>query len=94
MPCPPPGNLPNPGMEPRSLALQVDSLLSKPPGKPILLLVRFISVSDFPGDQGTKEKNNTFSEVMYLFKNHLGAVEKAIFKMKVIFRKNIMKRLY
>ena len=29
-----PGDLPNPGMEPRSPALQTDSLLSEPPGKP------------------------------------------------------------
>ena len=28
------GYLPNPGIEPRSLALQADSSLSKPPGKP------------------------------------------------------------
>ena len=34
MPCPPPGDLPNPGIEPRSLTLQADSLLSEPPGKP------------------------------------------------------------
>ena len=34
LPCPPPGDLPNPGIEPRSPALQVDSLLSEPPGKP------------------------------------------------------------
>ena len=32
--CPPPGDLPNPGIEPRSPALQVDSLPSEPPGKP------------------------------------------------------------
>ena len=32
--CPPPGNLPNPGIELRSPALEVDSLLSEPPGKP------------------------------------------------------------
>ena len=31
MPCPPPGDLPNPGIKPRSPALQVDSLLSEPP---------------------------------------------------------------
>ena len=31
---PPPGNLPNPGIEPRAPALQADSLLSEPPGKP------------------------------------------------------------
>ena len=33
MPCSPPGDLPNPGIEPRSPALQVDSLLSEPLGK-------------------------------------------------------------
>ena len=33
--CLPPGDLPNPGIKPRSLALQVDSLLSEPPGKPM-----------------------------------------------------------
>ena len=34
--CPPPGDLPNPGIEPRSPALQADSLPSEPPGKPII----------------------------------------------------------
>ena len=34
LPCPPPGDLPNPGTEPRSSALQADSLPSEPPGKP------------------------------------------------------------
>ena len=34
LPCTPPGYLPNPGIEPRSPTLQVDSLLSEPPGKP------------------------------------------------------------
>ena len=33
LPCPPPGDLPNPGIKPRSPALQVDSLPSEPPGK-------------------------------------------------------------
>ena len=32
--CPPPGDLPNPGIKLRSPELQVDSLLSEPPGKP------------------------------------------------------------
>ena len=31
-PCPPPGDLPNPGTEPRSPVLQADSLPSEPPG--------------------------------------------------------------
>ena len=34
LPCPPPGDLPNPGIEPRSPVLQADSLLTEPPGKP------------------------------------------------------------
>ena len=33
LPCPPPGDLPNPGIEHRSPPLQVDSLPSEPPGK-------------------------------------------------------------
>ena len=33
LPCPPPGDLPNPGIEPGSPALRVDSLPSEPPGK-------------------------------------------------------------
>ena len=33
LPFPSPGNLPDPGSEPRSPALQADSLLSEPPGK-------------------------------------------------------------
>ena len=32
--CPPPGDLPNPGIEPRSPAFQANSLPSEPPGKP------------------------------------------------------------
>ena len=35
LPCHPPGDLPNPGIEPRSPVLQVDSLPSEPPGKPM-----------------------------------------------------------
>ena len=37
LPCPPPGDLPNPGMEPRSPVLQADSLLTKPLGSPRIL---------------------------------------------------------
>ena len=33
LPCPPPGDLPNLGIEPRPLALWVDSLLPEPRGK-------------------------------------------------------------
>ena len=34
LPCPPPGDLSNPGIEPPSPTLQADSLPSEPPGKP------------------------------------------------------------
>ena len=34
LPFPSPGNLPDPGIEPRSLTLRADSLPSEPPGKP------------------------------------------------------------
>ena len=37
LPFPIPGDLPNPGIEPRFLTLQADSLLTKPPGKGKLL---------------------------------------------------------
>ena len=36
LPFPSPGNLPNPGIEPRSPALQADTLTSEPPGKPTI----------------------------------------------------------
>ena len=34
LPCPLPGDLPYPGIEPKSPTLQTDSLQSEPPGKP------------------------------------------------------------
>ena len=33
LPCPSPGDLPSPGIEPGSPTLQADSLLSEPPGQ-------------------------------------------------------------
>ena len=36
LPFPSPGDLPDPGIEPRSPALQADALTSEPPGKPLL----------------------------------------------------------
>ena len=34
LPCPPPGDLPDPAIEPGSPALKADSLLSEPPESP------------------------------------------------------------
>ena len=36
LPFPSPGDLPDPGIEPRPPALQTDSLRSEPPGKPYI----------------------------------------------------------
>ena len=56
LPCPPPGNLPNPGIEPRSPALQVDSLPSKSPVKPFLSLDFFFLKQRF-SKRGVQEGN-------------------------------------
>ena len=42
LPFLPPGDLPDPGIEPRSPALQADSLPSEPPGKSILFWKRYV----------------------------------------------------
>ena len=42
LPFPSRGYLPNPGIEPRSLALQADTLPSEPPGKPLRVLFFFL----------------------------------------------------
>ena len=39
LPFPSPGDLPDPGMEPRSPALQADALPSEAPGKPFRILI-------------------------------------------------------
>ena len=39
LPCPPPGDLPDPGIEPRTPSLQADSSLSEPLGKPLICMV-------------------------------------------------------
>ena len=38
LPFPSPGDLPHPGIEPRSPTLEEDALTSEPPGKPIVYL--------------------------------------------------------
>ena len=42
LPFPSPGDLPNPGIKPRSPALQADSLPSEPPGKPTKPAVKMV----------------------------------------------------
>ena len=40
VPFPSPGDLPDPGIEPRSPALEADALTSEPPGKQVVLVVK------------------------------------------------------
>ena len=50
LPCPPPGDLPNPWIESRCPALQADSFPSEPPGKPKNIVVGSLSLlqGNFP----------------------------------------------
>ena len=62
-PCPPPGDLPKPGIEPRSSSLQADSLPSEPPGKPMNTGVGSLSL--LQGFFPTQESNQGTS--LYIF---------------------------
>ena len=63
-PFPSPGNLPNPGIEPRSPALQADSLPAESPGKPLAQL-KVLSSKDF------KERRLTCMSELQLCKLNL-----------------------
>ena len=54
LPCPPPGDLPNPGIEHRSPALQADFLLFEPSGKPKSTGVGSLSLLRGSSDPGIK----------------------------------------
>ena len=53
MPFPSPGDLPHPGIEPGSPALQADALLSEPPGKPggdgVVIIILFVMLLHMSG---------------------------------------------
>ena len=67
LPCPALGYLPNPGIEPRCPALQADSLLSEPPGKPILVLYWHIKTNGLPSSSVGKESTcNAGDSVRFL----------------------------
>ena len=52
LPFPTPGDLPNPGMEPGSPALEADALTSEPPGKPKMGVESDKGQEDSWGSQG------------------------------------------
>ena len=51
LPFPSPGDLPDPGIEPRSPALQADALTSEPPGKPQYCSEEFKKLSGVKTDR-------------------------------------------
>ena len=53
LPCPPPGDPPNPGIKPRSPTLQADSLSSEPVGKP-----KNIGVGGYPFSRESSQPKN------------------------------------
>ena len=54
LPFPPPGDLPNPGIEPQCPALQADSLPSEPPGKQVLNINMIIFAKKIPTSMSIK----------------------------------------
>ena len=58
-PLPSPGDLPDPGIEPRSTALQIDSLPSEPPGKPQ-------SLHSFSSTQLSSETQTSYRKTQFL----------------------------
>ena len=64
LPCPP-GDLPNPGIKPRSPTLQMDSLPSEPPGKPMSTGVGNLSL--LQGIFPTQESNKGLLHYRWIF---------------------------
>ena len=60
-----PGELPNPGMEPRSPALQVDSLPAEPQGKPENTGVGSLSVLQQIPDPGIERGSPHCRQILY-----------------------------
>ena len=52
LPFPSPGDLPDPGIEPRSPTLQVDVLPSEPPGKPVYTIDPSFPKGNWSPDHG------------------------------------------
>ena len=75
LPCPPPGDLPNPGIEPRSPALQADSLSSELSGKPEN--TRVYSLSLLQGIFQTQELNRGLLQCKWIL-YHLRSQESPI----------------
>ena len=57
LPFPSPGDLPNPGIEPRSPALEADALTSEPPGKQTEYIMRNAGLEETQAGIKTSRRN-------------------------------------
>ena len=68
LPFPSPGDLPNPGIEPGSLALQADTLLSEPPGRSFHVkmgTIKAINGMDLTEAEDIKKRWQGYTEELY-----------------------------
>ena len=61
LPFPSPGDLPDPGMEPGSPALQADSLPSELPGKPLQYKIKIKKKIPFTNPSGSVSKESDYN---------------------------------
>ena len=88
LPLPPPGGLPDPGIEPASSALQADSLPSEPPGKPFYFSTWYeikdkpqkfyVSRENSPWDKNTQLRDKQKTRMNLLFIYFLKAQEEEL----------------
>ena len=75
LPCLPPGELPNSDIEPRSPALQVDSLPAELPGKPLLRTTSMYPCLIAPEDVGHVKVGAVTSQRAHLLRRALGPLD-------------------
>ena len=63
--CPPPGDLPDPGIEPTSPSLRTDSLPLEPPGKPLIIAVFHKFLAKMISLIVSKVKGRAFLHVLF-----------------------------
>ena len=63
MPFPSPGDLPGPGIEPRSLALSADALPSEPPGSLLLWKAALSKISNFISIVTMQQKSDMITAI-------------------------------
>ena len=65
LPCPPPGDLPNPGIKPRSPVLQADSLSSEPLGK----FTVWINLENIVLSEKKKKSQSAYCIILFILKD-------------------------